>query len=516
MIDLNKIPKDPGCYLYKDKNNNVIYVGKAKNLKKRVKQYFQKDYPDEKTTRLVKEINSAEFFITDNEVEALILENNLIKKYKPKFNINLKESQRYAYILITEHEFPKIITARDKSQSGKYFGPYVSGIQRTNLIKILNNIFKIRTCNKIPKRPCLRYHMKSCLAPCVNECKQDYDKNIKNAITFLKGDINKLLTILKKDMLFYSKNLLYEKAKTLRDQIEAINIYTEKQKLEKTLNHDQDIINYINLNNTIYLIVFNAKKGILLTKNEYIFEYKKEFLEEFITLYYSNNIIPKEIIIKDKLPTPLIKFLEKKRQSKISITNPKIGEKLQLLELVKKNIEQNMLKENIELEELKNKLNLTETPYNIECFDISNTSGSNNVGSMVRFSNSKPDKQNYRRFKIRSVQNTPDDFTSIKEIVYRRYYRLKTENKELPNLIIIDGGKGQLSAAHESLKELDLKIPIIGIAKKEEEIFFPGSRFPLKLNKTSPALKLLTRIRDEAHRFAIKYHRLLRSKEMLR
>ena len=517
MIDLTRLPEDPGCYIYKDKSGEIIYIGKAKSLKKRVSSYFQSRDHDEKTKSLVAEIDDVEFFATSNEVEALVLENNLIKKHKPKYNINLKDSSRYAYVIVTEEEYPRIMVARDRTQKGKYYGPFVSAEYRDHVIKVLRESFKIRTCAKLPKKSCLRFHIGLCSAPCINNIsKEEYSESVKKVEKYLKGNSDELLKKLKVEMKEYSKKLIFEKAKMLRDQITALEYLQEKQKFETEKRYDEDIINYIVDNEKVYLIVFNISRGVLATKNEFSFDFKEDFLEEFITQYYSITNVPKEIILPHDLKDESINsYLEKIRGGKVEITIPKKGDKYDLLLLVKRNIEISFLSENKMINALRDALNINSTPNVIECFDISNTSGTNSVGSMVNFRNGRPDKSNYRRFKIKSVVGA-DDFSSIYEVVKRRYSRLKAENKDMPDLVVIDGGKGQLDAAKKALDEIEVKLPLISLAKKFEEIYVVGNDEPIRLPKTNEGLKLLMRIRDETHRFGIKYHRLLRSKEMIK
>lgn len=517
MIDLKTLPSDPGCYLFKDKDKEIIYIGKAKNLKKRVSSYFQKSHKDDKTNELVKTIYDLEVFATTNEVEALILENNLIQKHKPKYNINLKDSRRYAYIIVTDEDYPRLIISRDKNIKGRYYGPFVSGQYRDQLLKILRQSFLIRTCNKMPKRACLRYHINLCSAPCINEIsKEEYNYSIKAAEDYLRGNVKILIKNLKTEMNSASNDLKFEKAKIIRDQITALDYLEQRQKVELDKRYDEDIINYIIDKNKVYLIVFNISRGVLTTKSEFSFDYSDEFLEEFITQYYSDNKTPKELILPIKLNDGSIKqYLEKLRNGKVIITVPKHGNKKELLDLVKRNIEISFLKQNLMLEDLRDKLKLNLLPNVIECFDISHIGGTNTAASMVQFRGANPDKSNYRRFKIRTVEGT-DDFASIREVVSRRYARLVQQNTIMPDLIVIDGGKGQLMTALDALKELGIKIPIISLAKKFEEIYVPGLKYPIKLSKDTKALKLLMQIRDEAHRFAVKYHKLLRSKEMVR
>jgi excinuclease ABC subunit C len=528
MISFDSLPKNPGCYLYKDIYGKIIYVGKAKNLKKRVSSYFQKKDHDSKTLALVSHIDSVDFIITNNEIEALILENNLIKRHKPKYNIDLKDSKRYAYIKITNETFPRIITARKiENDGGDYYGPFVSGQQRNHLIELLKKTFKLRTCKRLPKKACLRYHINLCDAPCINNISEkDYNHKIEEIRLILKNNHNDLIKKLENDMKKYSSKQNFEKALLLRDRIDSISYLKEHQNVERKRKFNEDIINYVIKDNRVYLILFNIYKGVLAEKNEFVFENNHpDFLEEFIVQYYSDlsNKIPKELILPSKIDQSIQDLLEniKKNNSEIygketsvTITIPKIGEKKELLNLVKKNIEISFFGNLKKVEELHKKLKLNDVPYVIECFDISHLSGTSTVASMVQFRNGKPDKNNYRRFKIRTVEGI-DDFESMNEVIMRRYKRLRDERLNYPNLIIIDGGKGQLSSAINSLKKLGVNIPIISVAKKFEEIFFPGSKFPLVLDHKETALKFIQEIRDEAHRFAITYNRLLRKKAIV-
>jgi excinuclease ABC subunit C len=467
MIELSKLPTNPGCYIYKDKEARIIYIGKAKNLKKRVSSYFQRKNHDMKTIALVENIDSVDFIVTNNEIEALILENNLIKKHQPKYNIDLKDSKRYAYIQETDEEIPKLIIARKIGGNGKLFGPFTSGEERDNLIRLLNRLFMLRTCKKLPKKPCLRYHIKLCSAPCSVVSKEEYMEQIDRAAKVLSGKTSELIAELKQEMKKASAEQNYEKAKLIRDQLSALDYLSEKQNMERQKKYNEDILNYIIRNEKVYLILFNIYKGTLINKQEFTFNYNPDFLNEFIVQYYSGigaGNIPKELIVPEEIDDSLKDFFEHKSKTKISITMPKIGEKKQLLELVKTNIEIAFFGDISKVEELKSKLKLNDSPNVIECFDISHISGTSMVGSMVQFRNGKSDKSNYRRFKIKTVGQI-DDFASIAEVVKRRYSRLKEENKPMPDLIIIDGGKGQLSSAMQELNNLGLKIPTIAIAK---------------------------------------------------
>lgn len=515
MLGTINLPNEPGCYLFKDKNENVIYVGKAKNLKKRIKQYSQKNDFDIKTQSMLDYVKSLDFVATDNEVEALILENTLIKKHQPKYNIRLKDAKTHSYILLTEEEYPRVLIARRKNGKGKYFGPFVSASERDYVLQFLKKTFLIRSCKKLPKKPCLRYHINLCDAPCIGLIpKDDYSKKIDNVKLILKGHTDKLLKKLQIDMNFLSQNNNFESALKLRNQINAIEHLNERQNMQREKKFNEDIINFEIKDDQVYLMLFNIYKGTLNNKAEFVFTYNYDFLEEFIVQYYSDAPVPKELIVPKKLTESIETFLEDKRGSKIKIIKPEKGEKRQLLNLVLKNIEINFFTDIDKVETLKTKLNLQENPNVIECFDISHLSGTSTAGSMVQFRNGKPDKSNYRRFKIRSIEGI-DDTAAIAEVVRRRYFRLKSEDTELPDLIIIDGGRGQLNFALQELEKLDLKIPIISIAKQFEEIYIPGRMHPLRVSKKDKALQFIQEIRDEAHRFAIKYNRLLRKKELI-
>ena len=515
MLGTINLPNESGCYLFKDKNEKIIYIGKAKNLKKRIKQYNQKNIFDIKTKSMLNYVNSLDFVATDNEVEALILENTLIKKHQPKYNIRLKDAKTHSYILLTDEEYPRTIIARRKNGKGKYYGPFISAHERDYILQFIKKTFLLRSCNKLPKKVCLRYHINLCDAPCIGLISKDeYWKKIDNIKLFLTGHTDKLLKKLKTDMKSHSNENDFENALSLRNQITAIENLNERQNMQREKKYNEDIINYEIKNDQVYLMLFNIYKGTLYNKTEFIFDYNPDFFEEFIIQYYSENPIPKELIVPKKLSESIDRFLENKRGSKVKIIKPEKGEKRQLLKLVLKNIEITFFADIDKVETLKNKLNLQDNPNVIECYDISHLSGSSTAGSMVQFRNGKPDKNNYRRFKIRSIEGI-DDTAAIAEVVRRRYFRLKTEDAELPDLILIDGGRGQLNFALQELEKLNLKIPIISIAKQFEEIYIPGRMQPLRLSKKDKALQFMQEIRDETHRFAIKYNRLLRKKDLI-
>ena len=520
MIDLSKLPTNPGCYIYKNKDNQIIYIGKAKNLKKRVNTYFSREDLDPKTSALVSNISSVDFIVTNTEMEALLLENNLIKKNKPKYNIELKDSREYTYLKLTTETFPRLVILREKPKSNEIvFGPFTSSQDRDYILKFVNKEFMLRTCKKLPKVPCIRYHIGHCTAPCINKItEEDYNKTIKNVSLLLSGKTKDLLVSLKKEMNEYAFSTNFEKAKVLRDQIKGIEYLSEKQNVEKQKSFDQDIINYTIVNNKAYFILFNISKGLLINKQEFIQDiFEEDILDEFIIEHYTKQKeLPKEVILPHNLNQLTIDFF-KNQNIKLNFIIPKSGEKKELLLLSKKNIEVTLLRNINSLELLKENLFLQEIPRIIECFDISHLSGTLTVASMVQFVDGKENKQGYRRFKINTLEEGKiDDYKAINEVVTRRYKRLMQDNLPFPNLIVIDGGKGQLDSGIKALNELNLykKIPIISIAKREEEIYLENKIHPLKLNKKSSSLQLIQRIRDEAHRFAITYNKLLRKKEI--
>jgi excinuclease ABC subunit C len=372
----------------------------------------------------------------------------------------------------------------------------------------------LRTCRKLPKKSCLRFHLKLCDAPCIGLIsKQDYDEKIKNVRTILSGKSKELLKKLQQEMMIKSQSSDFENALLLRNQITAIQHLQDHQKMQRPRTGNEDVINYLVRDGTVYLMVFNIYKGTLSTKNEFVFEYTLDFFEEFIVQYYSENPIPSEVIVPQALSDSLSAFLMFKRKRNVKAVVPKKAAKKQLLDLVAKNIEVSFFGDVSKVEELQRALNLQEPPQVIECFDISHLSGTSMVGSMVQFRNGKPDKTNYRRFRIRTVEGI-DDVAAIAEVVRRRYTRVVQEHGALPNLILIDGGIGQLNSAVHELDSINIKIPILSLAKQFEELYLPGQPVPLHLGKKEKALLYLREIRDEAHRFAIAYNRLLRKKEL--
>ena len=515
MIDLSTLPHAPGCYLFSDQDGGIIYIGKAKDLRKRVTSYFQKKDHDAKTEALVANIASFDLMITNTETEALILENTLIKKHQPHYNIDLKDAKRFAYIELTREPFPRIGIARRTTRGeATYFGPFVSAMARDEILQFVKRIFALRPCRKLPKRACLRYHMGSCSGPCIGAVSvEDYRIQVDRATTLLRGNGTELLKTLQEEMAECSQRMEYERALALRNQIAAIAGLSERQHVARPRETDEDVIGYTLSGDTMYLMVFTVEQGLLSGKQEYSFDYREDAFDEFLVQYYADTVPPSELILPHEVDEALPAYLSERKGRAVQVTVPKSGGKKKLLDLVEKNIGHSFLKNELKVKDLQANLSLPEPPAIIECFDISHLSGTSTVGSMVQFRNGEPDKKNYRRFLIKSVEGI-DDFASIAEVVRRRYKRLAGEGAEMPDLIVIDGGKGQLSAAMEVEKELDLTIPVIAIAKREEEVYLPGEMLPRRLDEKGMALHFLQEIRDEAHRFAIAYNRLLRSRTL--
>jgi len=515
MIDTSSLPKKPGCYLFKNSVGKVIYIGKAKDLKKRVKSYFRKSGLDAKTQVLVENISDLEVVVTDSEVEALMLENTLIKRYQPKFNINLKDAKNFAYIRVTDETFPRLLIARNTRSKGSFYGPFVNALDRDYILKFLRRIFRIRTCKRLPKRPCLRYHIKLCDAPCQGAIdEKTYQMRIRQIKDVLTGHTEKIIVELEEEMKKAAEKQLFEEALQKRNQIAALSRLSQRQKMVRKREYNEDVIAYRVQDGRVYLLLFHIYKGTLSDRHEFMFSYSEDWLEEFLVQYYSENPIPKEIILPDMVSEPVPEYLSAQKKQKVRVIVPKRGLKAQLLDLGLRNVDVTFFSGSKKVKELSMALNLKEPATVIECFDISHLSGTGMVGSMVQFRNGRPDKNGYRRFKIRSVEGI-DDVACINEVVRRRYSRILKENAELPNLIVIDGGKSQLHSAQQALEDLGLHLPIVSLAKREEELFIPGRSEPLVLSKKHGGLQLVMQIRDEAHRFAIAYNRLLRKKELL-
>lgn len=512
-IDTSQMPSCPGCYFFKDKEGDLLYIGKAKDLKKRVSSYFNRPPDSGKTAELVRRVKSVEFMVVDTETEALLLEARLIRQHRPLFNIDLKDSERYAYILVTDEAFPRVMTARGRRKKGRWFGPFVDGSHRRALIRTATMLAKLRTCQSLPKRACLQYHIGHCTAPCVkNVSKEEYGLQVGCAIRLLEGKTEAVIARLMEEMAQASDDLKFERARELRDHLEILSRKADRQKVESKVFKDQDVIVPVKDNDTLLIQVFHVKRGVLLGKKEFRLDPDSD-MTEFLMQFYTGHGIPDEIVM-ESLPKEaglLEETLSKVRQAQVRFASPSRGRSKELLDLVRKNALLHLGGGDIGCKDLQDALGLEVFPKVIECFDISHLFGKQTVASMVQLVDGRPRKGQYRRFRIKSVAHA-DDFMSMKEVVYRRCKRLLDEKKALPDLIIIDGGAGQLSAAMESLSKLSLGIPIIGLAKRLEEVYTPLRDAPLRLDQKREALKLLQRARDEAHRFAVSYHRLLRSK----
>lgn len=540
---LENLPNSPGIYKFKDKNGTVIYVGKAKNLKNRVRSYFVSGITNPKTLALVSKIEDIDLIITSSEVEALVLENNLIKELKPRYNINLKDDKTYPYIRITNEPFPQIYPTRNIIRDGsKYFGPYTDVKSMKASLRLINSIFKIRSCKyelteetiaKKKYKVCLDYHIKKCDGPCEGlVTREEYNNMVNQAIKVFKGKTDDLINELKQEMYLLSSKFEFEKAAAVRDKIEKLTVYTAKQKVVSDDNIDRDIIAVEREDKDVAASILNIRNGKLIGKRNLklsclLEDTLENIYSSVIRFYYNEYVdIPKEIILEtepDELDY-LLEYLEHLAGKGIKFIIPQRKSEPQLLlKMAKQNAAlmlgeiklQRMKREkNIPhvLLSLKRDLRLKNIPTTIECFDISHLQGTDTVASMVVFEDAKPKKSLYRKFIIKTVEGV-DDFASMQEVITRRYSRVKEENLHFPELIMVDGGKGQLSSAIESLKDLGYtKFEIIGLAKRLEEVFLPGESEPVIIPKTSSSLKLLQHIRDEAHRFAITFHRDRRSK----
>ncbi|AIE81114.1 excinuclease ABC subunit UvrC [Bacillus anthracis] len=524
------LPDQPGCYLMKDKQGTVIYVGKAKVLKNRVRSYFTGSH-DGKTLRLVGEIVDFEYIVTSSNLEALILELNLIKKHDPKYNIQLKDDKTYPFIKITAEKQPRLLITRNvKKDKGKYFGPYPNAQSAHETKKLLDRMYPLRKCSNMPDKVCLYYHMGQCLAPCVKEVTEEQNKEIVDEIIkFLNGGHKEVRSELETKMYEASEKLEFERAKELRDQIAHIDAIMEKQKMIMSDLVDRDVFGYAVDKGWMCVQVFFVRKGKLIERDVSMFPIYDEPEEGFLTFigqFYENSshFKPKEIVVPGSIDSELVeRFLE------VEATQPKRGKKKDLVELANKNAkialeEKFYLIERDEERTIKAVENLgkqlgIETPYRIEAFDNSNIQGTNPVSAMIAFIDGKPAKKEYRKYKIKTVQG-PDDYESMREVVRRRYTRALKENLPLPDLIIIDGGKGHLAAASDILEnELGLYIPMAGLVKddkhKTSHLIIGDPPEPVMLERNSQEFYLLQRIQDEVHRFAITFHRQLHGKSVI-
>lgn len=545
---LSGLPTKSGVYQFKNEAGDIIYVGKAKSLRNRVRQYFQKSRPvDAKTKALVKHIRDVEVMMTDSNVEALILENTLIKEHAPKYNILLKDDKTFPYIRVTNEPYPRIFSTRTIVRDGsKYFGPYTSAGEMKYMLKTIRSMLPIRSCDYMINeesiragkvKVCLDYQIGNCLGPCEGHISEkEYNEHILHAVNVLKGKSRYLEDMLQEKMMELALAQEFEQAAQVKSRWEALKRFNAKQKVVSTDPIDRDVMSLARTESDACVVIFKVRDGHLIGKQHcYLNNSKGKSTEEllrstFERWYLEGDDVPAEICVSEELEEMdvLQQWLSGKRGTKVDISVPKIGDKASMLRLVQTNAEY-LLRE-LEIQRLKREralhsgvaalqesLHLTTPPRRIDCFDNSHFQGSETVSSLVVFVDGKPRKSEYRKYKNKTVEGI-DDFASMREVLHRRYSRMLAENADRPDLIIVDGGKGQLSSAVEVLSNLNVypSIQVIGLAKRLEEVFLPGVSDSILIPKTSPALKMIQHLRDEAHRFAITFHRDLRRKRTLR
>ncbi len=536
---LSLLPDSPGVYQFYDKEGLLLYVGKAKSLKKRVSSYFQKDiHVNGKTTVMVKKIADIKTLVVDTEMDALLLENSLIKKHQPRYNVNLKDDKTYPWICIKNEHFPRIFITRQMIKDGsEYFGPYTPVKMINTLLELIGQLYKLRTCSlnltkeNIEKKKfkvCLEYHIGNCKGPCeAHQTEEDYDQTVKEIRQILKGNINLVIQHLKNLMTLQSSQFYYEEAHQTKEKIELLERFKSKSVVVNPSIHNTEVYSIVVEEDSAfvnYLRIMNGSiiQGHTVEIKKKLEESPEELLEIAIADMRTNfNSDATEIIIPFEIPTPI---------PGVMFTIPKIGDKKHLLSLSLSNVKNYIRERDLQLEKqnpenkverlmekMQKDLRLTEQPRHIECFDNSNIQGDYPVAAMSVFKNGQPSKKDYRHFNIKTVEG-PDDFASMEEVIYRRYKRMLDEGQELPQLIVIDGGKGQLSSALISLEKLGLigKMAIIGIAKKLEEIYYPNDSAPLYIDKKSETLRVIQYMRDEVHRFGITHHRNRRSKGVMK
>jgi excinuclease ABC subunit C len=534
---ISSLPEKPGVYQFMDSSGIIIYVGKAKNLKKRVTSYFSKNQSG-KTNALLKRTEQIRHIVVDTESDALLLENNFIKKHQPRYNILLKDDKTFPWICIKNEPFPRVFSTRTIYKDGSfYFGPYTSGLMVKTIVTLIRQLYQLRTCSlNLTKenivsgkfRVCLEYHIGNCRGPCVgNQNETDYSGNIDQIRDILKGNIGTVIDHLKDLMASYSADLLFEEAQKVKQKIELLSKYKSRSTIVSATIRNVDVFGYTEDAGSAFINYLKVSHGAVI--QAFTLELKSRIDEEKESLLGTGITEIRQRLNSDSNEL-IVPFRPDIQIDKLKYTVPEIGDKRKLLDLAVRNaiyykLEQK--KKNSEktpeartgknLERVMKDLHMPDMPFHIECFDNSNIMGSSPVAACVVFRNGKPSKKDYRHFNIKTVSG-PDDFSSMEEVVYRRYKRMVDENQKLPQLIIIDGGKGQLSSAQKSINKLNLQdqITMIGIAKKLEEIYFPGDSIPIYLDKNSYSLKLIQQLRNEAHRFGINFHRDKRSSEMTR
>ncbi len=523
-----QLPENPGCYLMKNKEGTVIYVGKAKNLKRRVSSYFLPNR-NAKTAALVEKIVNIDYVITGNEYEALILENNLIKKYNPHYNILLKDGKSYPVIRITKEPFPRVYKTRRVIKDGsKYFGPYPDGMRLDTYLDMVEDNYPLRHCSgslKARKTPCLYYHIHKCSGPCIGAVtEKDYGHYIKQIEDFLSGDDSSMIRKVEKEMMEASKALDFETAARKRDQLKALQVMQKNQMVQ---DFSADSRDYAAIEMRSYLCtvsIMQFRSGRLIGKALYRAEClgdETETLFSFLVQYYSDgDTLPQEIFVSCDIDTGLLsEYFNEELKSPVYISVPKEGKHYRILRMAAENASRDVEKRLKELdntpalEVLQKELGLDRLPRHIEGFDIAQLSGKYTVASLIVFRDGNPSNKEYRHFSMKSLDGKIDDFQSMREAVGRRYQRLMNEGQEMPDLLMVDGGKGQVSAALDSLSSLGLDFPVVGLAKEHEEIVFPGERGSLLLEHSNPGLRVLIAVRDECHRFATSFNQRMRSRE---
>ncbi len=533
---ISELPQSPGVYQYFDASGSIIYIGKAKKLKNRVLSYLNKTNQSDKTRVLVSKIHDFKYIIVESEQDALLLENNLIKKYKPKYNILLKDDKSYPWICIKKEPFPRVfITRRFVRDGSEYFGPYTSARFAHTLIALIKSLYKLRTCN-LPLtqkaidycrfKVCLEYHIGNCIGPCVGKIREaEYNEFIIQIRNILKGNLSSVIEVMTRKMNQFAADLQFEKANEMKVALEAIRSYQSKSTIVRTTISDTDVFSYIEDDKYAYINYLRIVHGAVIQVHTIELEKKIDEAKEELLSFAIYEI---RQLVNSNSREIIVPFYPDVELEGVTYVIPQRGDKKQLLELSERNVsyfkmdkdrQRSTKKEDSKfnvLKTIKLELKLPTLPHRIECFDNSNIQGTNPVASCVVFIDGKPAKREYRKFHVKTVVGA-DDFASMEEIIYRRYHRVLDEGLELPDLIVIDGGKGQLHSAVNSLKKLDLygKVPILGLAKQMEEIYFPEDKDPYLLAKNSVALKTLMHIRDEAHRFGITFHRKLREKAQI-
>jgi len=543
---IKNLPASPGVYIFRNKSGRIVYIGKAKNIKNRVRTYFQPVHKlDAKTARLVSVIDDFELIVTDSEIEALILEANLVKEHKPRYNVNLKDDKHFPYIKVTLNEsFPRVLIVRRLEKDGaRYFGPYTSAKPMRKTYNFLCRLFKIRSCKLTIPHPkgklqkvCLDYHIGRCDGACEGlQTEEEYRELVDSVILFLSGRGKTLIEKLDKKMKHLSRRMKFEEAAEVRDQLQALKSVQHKQKVDVGRLINRDIIAFAREGKDTVAVVLQVREGVLIGRQDFQMtsepeENNVELLAGFVQQYYNHQPnLPEELFLPLELPDEklVVSWLSKIRGRRVKIFSPQKGEKLKLVDMAAANarllldellIQKKKFMERItkSVQVLKDDLHLIRSPRTIACVDISNTGTTDTVGSLVYFLNGKPLKAKYRHFKIKNVRGQ-DDFAMMREIIGRYFYRLSDENDDPPDLLVVDGGKGQLSSVIAEIKSLGFeKQNVIGLAKKFEEIYIPNNKEPLTIPRSSPGLGLLKRVRDEAHRFAVEYNRKVRTRRTIK